>query len=150
MAEISGALDISLPDIFSIKHKISVIIKFWCGSVQGSRKFFPAAQGEFVFNAGGCWVFEFLRTTQSFICTPSIRSPCTMSLCHRFKFPAFMSFVSLVLKFIALQRRNIPENIKLLYKLDCRALLEAKYGSFCKGRWFDVISCQSYCHYFGI
>jgi hypothetical protein len=28
MAEISGALDISLPDIFSIKHKISVIIKF--------------------------------------------------------------------------------------------------------------------------
>jgi hypothetical protein len=73
-----------------------------------------------------------------------------MSLCPWFKFSAFMSFVSLVFKSIALKRRNIPENIKLLYKLVCRALLEVKYGFFCRGRGFDVISCQSDCHYYGI
>lgn len=41
-----------------------------------------------------------------------------------FKFHEFTSVVYLVFKSIVLQRGNVPENIKLLYKLVPRALLE--------------------------
>jgi hypothetical protein len=37
---------------------------FWYNTVQGSRKFFPAAEGEAVFSDGGCKVFECTSTTQ--------------------------------------------------------------------------------------
>jgi hypothetical protein len=52
-----------LPDISSIKDEISVIIMFWYDTVQGCRKFFPAAQGEAVLTDGGYKVFECTSTT---------------------------------------------------------------------------------------
>jgi hypothetical protein len=54
-----------LPHISSIKDEVSVIIMFCYDTVQGSRKFFPVAQGEALFNDGGYNVFECTSTTHS-------------------------------------------------------------------------------------
>jgi hypothetical protein len=48
MVEISGVLEDLLPDISSISDETPVIITVLMCTVQGSRKFFPAAQGEAV------------------------------------------------------------------------------------------------------
>jgi hypothetical protein len=63
MVEISDVLEDLLPDITRIEDETSVIIIVLCGTAQGSRKFFPAAQGEAVSSDGGCRVLECINTT---------------------------------------------------------------------------------------